>query len=250
GCPGPIDMQRGRILTTPNLGWDDVDVGDALRRAFDVPVAVMNDVDAGVYGEYRFGAAQDARCVIGIFPGTGVGGGCVYEGKIFGGSGVSCMEIGHTRISSGMRSSGGLSGTVEALASRLAIAAEAAKAAQRGDAPALYKDTGTDLAEIRSGAIAASIAGGDTAVAQLVRDAASVIGLAVANAVHMLAPEVVILGGGLVEAMENLFVSTVSKTAHDAVMPVYRDRFVVRAAKLGDDASVKGAAAWAKEQAK
>ena len=249
GCPGPIDLDKGVILTTPNLGWDDVSVGDFLKKRFDCPVVVMNDVDAGVYGEYEFGAAKGSRCVVGIFPGTGIGGGCVYEGKILQGAGISCMEIGHTRISSGSRSSGyDLPGTLEAEASRLAIAAESAKAAHRGDAPALMKDVGTDLANIRSGAIADAIEKGDDSIRFLVQQAAETIGLAVVNVVHLLCPDKIVLGGGMIEAMEELFVSTVRKTARRNVMNTYRERFEVVAAKLGDDAGAIGAAAWAKKQ--
>ena len=248
GCPGPIDTDKGRILTLPNLDWDDTDIGDKLAKRFKCPVTVINDVDAGVYGEYRFGAAKGSRTAVGIFPGTGVGGGCVYEGKILRGAGISCMEIGHTRISSGMRTSaGGMTGTVEALASRLSIAAEAAKAAQRGQAPHLYKHVGTDIADIRSGALAESIEKGDKAIKRLVEEAAEVIGAAVVNVVHIMAPDTIILGGGLVEAMEDLFVGTVKKTARDGVMTVFKDSFTVKAAKLGDDAGVMGAAAWARQ---
>ncbi|TWU59336.1 Glucokinase [Rubripirellula tenax] len=249
GCPGPIDLEKGSILTTPNLGWDDVDIGSFLKKQFDCPVVVLNDVDAGVYGEYEFGAAKSARCVVGIFPGTGVGGGCVYEGKILQGAGISCMEIGHTRISSSNRGSGiAMTGTVESEASRLTIAAESAKAAFRGDAPYLAKKVGTDLAEIRSGAIAEAIENGDKTIKRLVEEASQTIGLAVVNIVHILAPDKIVLGGGLVEAMEDLIVSTVKKTAKANVMSVYKDRFDVVAAKLGDDAGVLGAAAWAKRQ--
>ncbi|MEE2937536.1 MAG: ROK family protein [Planctomycetota bacterium] len=249
GCPGPIDLENGRILTTPNLGWDDVDIGQYLQARFGCPVVVMNDVDAGVFGEYRFGSAKQARCVVGVFPGTGVGGGCVYNGRILQGAGISCMEIGHTRISSSTRSSGyKLPGTVEAEASRMTIAAEAAKAAYRGDAPYLLRRTGTDLAEIRSSALADSIANGDKVIRGLVEDAAISIGLAVVNVVHLLAPDKIVLGGGLVEAMEELFVGTVRKTARNNVMGVYKDSFDVVAAELGDDAAVLGAAAWAKKE--
>ncbi|MEM6689502.1 MAG: ROK family protein, partial [Planctomycetota bacterium] len=122
GCPGPIDLDEGSILTTPNLGWDDVEIRKLLEKEFECYVKVLNDVDAGVYGEYQFGAAKGARCAVGIFPGTGVGGGCVYEGNILQGNGISCMEIGHTRISSSNRGSGfKIPGTVEAESSRLTI---------------------------------------------------------------------------------------------------------------------------------
>lgn len=246
GCPGPIDLQRGRILMTPNLGWDDVAVGDFLTERFKCPAVVMNDVDAGLYGEYQFGAAKKSRCAVGVFPGTGIGGACVYEGRILQGDGISCMEIGHTRISSGTRSSGGLAGTLEAEASRLSIAAEAAKAAFRGDAPALADEAGTDLSDIRSGALADSVAAGDKAVKRLIEAAAESIGVGVANVIHILCPDLIVLGGGLVEAMEDLIVGTVEKTARASVMEAYRDRFKVVAAELGDDAGVQGAAAWAR----
>jgi glucokinase len=249
GCPGPIDMDKGRILMTPNLGWVDMEVGSYLKKRFGCPVVVINDVDAGVFGEFKFGTAQGARCAIGVFPGTGVGGGCVYKGRILHGAGISCMEIGHTRISSSNRASGfDLPGTVEAEASRLTIAAEAAKAAFRGDAPYLLKKVGTDLAEIRSSAIAEAIENGDRVIRDLVIQASEAIGLAVVNVVHILAPDIVILGGGLVEAMEELIVGTVRKTVRQSVMSAYRDRFQVVAAKLGDDAGVLGAAAWAKQE--
>jgi len=249
GCPGPIDMVNGKFLEAPNLGWTDVDVATQLTKRFGCPTAVLNDVDAGVYGEYCFGAAVGARCVVGIFPGTGIGGGCVYDGQILQGNGISCMEIGHTRISSSSRISGfGMSGTLEAEASRLTIAAEAVKAAFRGEAPYLMNNGGTDLSDIRSGTLAASIEHGDKAIKKLVETASETIGFAVTNIVHLLAPDRIVLGGGLVEAMPDLIVGTVKKTAKANVMAAYRDRFDVVAAKLGDDAGAIGAAAWAKNK--
>ena len=249
GCPGPIDLKGGRILMTPNLGWDDVAIGDFLKKKFDCPAVVLNDVDAGLYGEYQFGAAQGSRCSVGIFPGTGIGGACVYEGNILCGDGISCMEIGHTRISSSTRSSGyELPGTLEAEASRLSIAAEAAKAAFRGDAPVLAEATGTDLSDIRSGALAESVKGGDKSIERLIEEASESIGIGVVNVIHLLCPDTIVLGGGLVEAMEELIVGTVAKTARKNVMNAYKDRFRVVAAKLGDDAGVKGAAAWARRE--
>ena len=82
----------------------------------------------------------------------------------------------------------------------------------------------------------------------MVEEAAVTVGYAVANVVHMLAPDKIVLGGGLIEAMEDLFITTVRKVARKNVMPVYHDHFDVVAAKLGDDAGVKGAAAWAKQK--
>lgn len=251
GCPGPVDFERGVVLDTPNLGWGRVPIRKRFGDAFGCPISVANDVDAGVYGEYRFGAAQKARCVVGVFPGTGIGAGCVYEGRIIRGKNISCMELGHVPVlPSGPLSGTGQYGTLEAVASRLAISSAAAAAAYRGDAPHLLEIAGTDLKDMRSGALAASIEAGDAVVEQIVRDAAEWIGHALAGVVYLLAPDVILLGGGLVQAMPDLFRDEVETAIRDAVMPAFEKTFRIVVAELGDDATVKGAAAWAQETSK
>lgn len=248
GCPGPLDLDRGILFDAPNLGWQNVQLKKFLEDEFGCPATIMNDVDAGVYGEYRFGAGTKARCVLGVFPGTGIGGGCVYEGKILRGKTASCMEIGHIRVlPEGPLCGCGQQGCLEAVASRLAISAAAAQAAYRGQAPALMDSEGTDLADIRSGALADSVRKGDKTVERILREAASLIGVAVASVVHLISPDVVVLGGGLVEAMPKLFVDEVGKSARSHVMPAYEKSFKVVEAKLGDDAAVMGAAAWIRQ---
>ena len=249
GCPGPLDLDKGIIHEAPNLGWHEVPVKDTLEKEFACPTHVVNDVDAGVYGEYEFGAGRKQRCVVGVFPGTGVGGGCVYEGNLLRGANCTCMEIGHITIASdSMPDGAGNVGTVESLASRLTIAGAAAQAVYRGQAPNLKKAAGTDLSAIRSGTLAESIKKGDTVIEEIVRQSAEHIGTAVVTLVHLLAPDVVVLGGGLAEAMPDLYIGTVKKHAKKNVMPAYRDVFDVVEAELGDDAAVMGAAAWARHQ--
>jgi glucokinase len=246
GIPGPLDPERGIVLDMPNLGWSKVPLKKQLEATFGCPVSVLNDVDAGVYGEYRFGAARGARCVVGVFPGTGIGGGCVYQGQVLMGKGRSGFEIGHVQVTpDGPLCGCGRRGCLESVASRLAIAAAAAAAAFRGEAPYLLKQAGMDLAKIRSGVLAASIKAGDRSVEQIVRIAAGWLGVGIANAINLLTPEVVLLGGGLVEAMPDLFREEIEKTARARVMPSFSGIFQVKISELGDDAVAKGAAAWA-----
>ena len=249
GSPGPLDLDKGVILDTPNLGWRNTPLKKTLENGFGCPAVIANDVDAGVYGEYRFGAARKARCVLGVFPGTGIGGGCVYEGKIFRGKTSSVLEIGHTQVlPNGPLCGCGRRGCLEAVASRLAIAAAAAAAAFRGEAPYLLANAGMDLANIRSAALAASVQNGDRAVEKIVRDAAYWLGIAIANAVNLLGPDVVVLGGGLVEAFPTLLKEEIEKTARKRVMPAFESAFEVVVAKLADNATAMGAAAWAAEE--
>lgn len=248
GCPGPLDLKKRRIRTAPNLGWDDVPIADSIEKEFGFPVAIANDVDAGVFGEYTFGAGKGARCVFGIFPGTGIGGGCVYEGKLFRGSNCTCMEIGHIPlIPGGALDGAGNSGTLEAVASRLSIAGDAAQAAYRGQAPYLLKNAGTNLADIRSGALAASVANGDVAVEKIIDHACDHLALSVVTVVHLLAPDIIVFGGGLIEAMPDVMLPTIEALAKKRVLPSLKDVFKIKEAKLGDDATVLGAAALAKQ---
>lgn len=249
GCPGPLDLEEGIILESPNLGWKNVPLKKALEKEFGCPAYVCNDVDAGLYGEYRFGAAEGARTAIGVFPGTGIGGSMIYEGNIFRGKVGSCMEIGHVPVvSDGAFCGCGRRGCLETVASRLAMSAEIAKAAYRGQAPYILRVAGTDLANIRSGTIKEAIEAGDKIVDAILRDGARQLGLVLAGAINMLAPDVIVLGGGLVEALPKLFLEEVGKAVAARIMPSYLKTYDLKVASLGDDSGAMGAAAWAKHQ--
>lgn len=249
GVPGPVNQATGVVLEAVNLNWDQIPLGDVLHEEFGCPVIVSNDVDAGVYGEYCFGSARDSRTTLGVFPGTGIGGGCVYDGQMVTGSGISCLEIGHmVMVPDGRQCGCGGRGCLETVASRLAVSAAAAQAAYRGEAPNLLEAAGTDLVNIRSGILAKAIEAGDEVIEEIVRQAARHLGIAIANFVHLFAPDVVVLGGGMVEAMPELYVEAVFKSARKHVMPCFADAFQVVAAELGDDAAVMGAAAWARKR--
>ncbi|MDX1969948.1 MAG: ROK family protein [Planctomycetaceae bacterium] len=246
GIPGPIDMESGVILGAPNLGWKDVPLKATLEKRLGCPVVVCNDVDAGIYGEYTAGAARGARTALGVFPGTGIGGGMVYEGQIYRGKNSSCLEIGHVIIDPGGTPCGcGRRGCLETVASRLAISAEIAKAAYRGQAPHLLRVAGTDLANIRSGTLAESILAGDKIVEQIVRDGARKLGTTLAGFVNVLMPDCIVLGGGLVEALPELYLEEVSNELNSGVMPAFARSLELSVAELGDDAGVIGTATWA-----
>lgn len=247
GCPGPINPETGMLVEAPNLGWKDVPIEDALGTAFDCRAVICNDVDAGVYAEYEEGAARSARCAVGIFPGTGIGAGAVIDGKLVQGASLSCMELGHIPLFPETSGDGEDGTTLETECSRLKIATEAARAAYRGLAPNLLEVCGTDISKITSGKLAAAIEAGDEEIERIVHRAASLLGCGVATVVHLMAPDVIVLGGGLVEAMPDLYVETVRHSAEERVLGPYKNSFQIVAAELEDDAGVMGAAAWARK---
>jgi glucokinase len=244
GIPGPLDLDKGIIIESANLGWRNVKLRQMLEDRYHCPAIIGNDVDVGTFGEYRFGSGKGGRCVLGIFPGTGIGGGLIYEGKIFRGKTTSCMEFGHMVVDPKGRMCGcGRRGCLETVASRLAIASEVAMAAYRGETPIILEAAGTDLAEIRSSVLADAIRAGDKVVEKIVRNAARRIGDAAANACNLLAPDVVVLGGGLVEALSKIFLDEVHDVISKKVMQSFVSSITVTVASLGDDAGVMGAAA-------
>jgi glucokinase len=246
GVPGPLDLKRGVVLQMPNLGWGKVPLQKKIEKKFGCSVVLANDVDAGTYGEYLFGAGRGARCLLGVFPGTGIGGACVYEGQIFRGAGRSCLEIGHLRVVPGGPLCGcGRRGCLEAVASRLAIATQTVAAIHRGEAPHLAAHVGTDLSEIRSGVLKEAIQKGDRVIERILRDAAAQLGSAIASMVNLLAPDVIVLGGGLAEAFPDLYRTECSRVVAEEVMASFRGTYRIAIAKLGDDATIVGAAALA-----
>jgi glucokinase len=249
GSPGPLNPETGVIGKTPNLGWENFPLRQKMEEALGVPVAVGNDVDLGTYGEYHFGAARGGRNVLGVFPGTGIGGGLVINGRLHQGSSGAAAEVGHIVLDpNGIRCGCGNRGCLEAYASRLAISARASVAVMRGAAPVLAGLAGSDPANMRSAALAEAIAGGDAEIEEIVRDAARKIGQVIGGLVNVISPDIVVLGGGLVEAMEDLFLTEVRKMIKRTALPEIEAAVQVVAAKLGDDAVVMGAARIIREK--
>lgn len=246
--PGPVDRARGVILRTPNLGFKDFPIAERLQKEFGVPVALENDVNAGVYGEYRAGAAKGYRYVVGLFMGTGIGGGLVLDGRLYGGATGNAGEIGHVTVQpDGPLCGCGRHGCVESLASRTAIAKDLAQLAASGKAPTVLQKAGTDIKKIKSGVIAKAFEKGEEAVIEVVERAARFVGMAMAGCVNTLSPDVVVLGGGLVEKLGERFVGPAREAMRAyAMADLVRDVAVIAAA-LGDDAVPIGAAALARE---
>jgi glucokinase len=249
GCPGVVDFETGILRHAPNLGWKEVSIGKFLAGIFACPVAVLNDVDAGTFGEYRSGAGKGARSLLGVFPGTGVGGGFVYEGKILRGRRASCMEIGNIRLlGSTLEGAVGEPVTLEALVSRLTIAATCAIEAYRGNAPYIMEKAGTDIQKIKSGTVKKAIDSGDVAIENIMKRSIEYLGLGIAAAVDLLGPDRIVIGGGLVEKMPDLYKKGLRKSIQKNASPALVEDIEIAIAALGDYAVARGAAVYASEQ--
>ncbi|MFZ5802645.1 MAG: ROK family protein [Candidatus Omnitrophota bacterium] len=243
GCPGMIDFASGKVTYSPNIPFlKNYPLRTVLKKRFHLPVVVENDVNAGIYGEYQFGAARGARNVVGIFLGTGVGGGLILDGKLYRGTTGAAGEIGHTFLSLPASFEENRDGTVERMLGRLAIAAEAGMLMLRERARHLHQAVDYDIKKIKSGVLSRSIRSGDSDLRELILRKARILGMAMANIVNLLNPERIVLGGGLMEAMGDLILPQAVKTMEKyALKPVVKSVKVV-AAQLKDYAGAQGAA--------
>ena len=249
GCPGVVDFEKGVLRGATNLGWGDVEVGAYIESKLGMKATVLNDVDAGTYAEYSHGAGTGSRSLLGIFPGTGVGGGFVYEGKILRGKRASCMEIGNLRLA-GTTLEGRANEAVrlEALAGRLGVAAACATEAARGGAPSVMDLAGTDIKAIKSGTIKKAIDSGERAVRRIMKRSIAYLGLGASAAIDLLAPDTIVLGGGLVEKMPDLYVDGLRDSVKENASAALVEELEIVVAKLGDHAVAIGAAAYALER--
>ena len=247
GAPGVIDPKTGVVIFAPNLRWTNVALKAALENQFDIPVSVDNDVNLGTLGEQALGAGKGVDNLVGIFVGTGIGGGIVLNGKLFYGANRTAGEIGHIILKpDGPKCSCGNRGCLEALASRTAISRYVRKAIdQRGKRSILPELNGGNLDLVRSGALAKAVKRGDKVTARAIRRAQYYLGVGVATVTGIVNPQVVVLGGGLIEAMGEDFVNGVYDVAAELALPNAMNGVKVVSAMLGDDAGVVGAAALA-----
>lgn len=243
--PGPIDTKSGEIMDTPNLPLKGYPLRAKLERHYKIPIWLENDVNAGTYGENKKGAGKGYDHVIGIFPGTGIGGGLILNGKLYRGSQGSAGEIGHMTIQSdGPLCGCGNYGCLEALASKTAIGKDIVALASSGDAPAIYQEIGTDFGKIKSKVIAKGVSSKkDKKVTAVVNRSAYFLGIGLANIINIFNPELVVIGGGLIEKLGSTYLEKTVESMKIHAMENPANQVKIVEAKLGDDAVVIGAAA-------
>ncbi len=249
GSPGPIDHGTGTIPFSANLNVRDWALGPDLSRATGRPVLLQNDVRVGSYGEFRLGAGRGYSNVLTAFIGTGIGGCIIIDGKIFEGTTGNAGEIGHVIVkANGPKCGCGRRGCLEALSSRTAIARRIGKAVRKGIETVLASKVDKKSGRIKSGDLAAALASGDAVAVAEVHRAAHFLGLCLGGLANLLGPELIIVGGGVLEALGPLFLDQVRQAADGQILIDPQRTIKIEQAALGDDSGILGAALLARER--
>lgn len=242
GLPGQIDANTRTVRYAPNLDWRDVPLTPMFPPDWHWPVFPENDVKMGTWGEFTHGAARGAKHVVGIFVGTGVGGGLILNGELYSGFNFNAGEIGHTIIH-------WRKGTeLEAVAGRRYAMRRATE--MLADSPKRVRKEWKHIepSAVKSSQLAELYSRGDPVAVTIVDDAARALGAAVGSVVNLLSPEIVVLGGGVTTALGDHFLERIWQVALRYTLPAATAGVKCVMAELGDDAGIVGAAAFARKQ--
>jgi glucokinase len=243
GAPGVIDFERGIVRAAPNLpGWiEPFALGPALAEALGIKTVVLdNDVNVGTVAEHRMGAGRGAKEMLGIFVGTGVGGGLVLDGRLRRGATGLAGEIGHVVVTPAGRTCGcGGRGHLEAYAGRASMERRARELEANGSDTVLVELAGAK--RMTSSVWAKALAASDQVAINLIDEAVGALGRATAAAILTLDLELVVIGGGLADRLGPAFVGRVEQAVRSELFTGGSPVRVVPA-ELGDRAGAIGAA--------
>ena len=238
-APGVIDQDRGVVLFTPNLPWRDYDMASSMRKKFGVPFYVGNDVNLGVLGEYHFGAGRGYKNIVGFFVGTGMGGGLVLNGSLYTGNRFKAAEYGHMVLDpEGPLCNCGQRGCLEAFSSKQGMSAYIRQQAARGRETMMAEAVQEGV--FRSKKLKKALEAGDRVAMEAVDRACHWLAVAAGNMINIFSPDLVLLGGGVIEAVGDLFLEKVLAEVDRYCMPLIRSTVDIKIADLGDDSILYG----------
>ena len=247
GCGGPLDDDRGVLIAPPHLpGWTDVPLKELTEREFERPTVLANDATAAAAGEHLFGAGRGLENVVYLTISTGVGGGAVLHDRLYRGATGNGAELGHITVRCDGRPCPGCGrdGCLEAYVSGTSIAARAREALAGSDGTSVLASIG----EVSAADVADAARDGDAVAHAVWEETTSMLACGVVSIVNVFEPDVVVVGGGVSRAGEQLLAPVRDAVRTAAMSPAGRAARIV-VSPLGDRVGVVGAAAIAYERA-
>ena len=247
GAPGVINRDEGIVLFSPNLPWRNYDIRTPLQDKFGVPFYIDNDVNAGVLGEYKYGAAQGYQNVVGFFVGTGMGGGLILNGQPFGGNLFKGAEFGHMVLEpEGPVCGCGQRGCLEVFSSKQGISSYIRQQASRGRETPMAEHVQDGV--FRSKYLKKAMKKKDPVTIEAVDRACHYLAIATGNMINTISPDCVVYGGGVIEAVGDYFLEKILAEVDRYAMPSIRSTVELKKAALGDDSNLYGALAMIEEK--
>lgn len=249
-CAGGIDTPRGVVVTpSPNMpDWSDVPLADIIGKKFAVATFLVNDASAAALGEHRYGAGRGVNHLVLFTLGTGIGGGIIIDNKLYLGAVGGAGELGHMTVdAAGSKCGCGNTGCLEMLASGRAVERDAIKSIKQGEKSQLSRMVRGKIETITAEQVGQAARDGDPLALDVISRAAYYLGIGMVNAVNIFNPEMVVLGGGMAE-LGDILIGPGRRMIKERAFSVSSRAVRILTARLGNEAGVYGAAAFAFEQ--
>jgi glucokinase len=241
-CAGQIDQRTHTILFSPNLNWSNVPLKHDIEAATGIETFVENDVNAGTYGEWKFGFHSESSNVVGIFIGTGIGGGLILNGRLFRGSLGVGGELGHITLNPhGYLCNCGNRGCFEAYCGGSYIVSRVKERLARGYRGKLWDIVEGRVDGLHTGHIEEAYLSGDDLCTEVWREVVEYLGAALQSIANLLNPELIIFSGGVVAGAKRL-IDDARLVMERRAMQASIAGLKIERARLGDDATLLGAA--------
>ena len=242
GIPGIVDTRTNTILAAPNINLTGFPLSSLLKKKYRRKVAMLNDVNAGLLGEAWLGVARRLKYVVGIFPGTGVGGAALMDGKLLLGTQGAATELGHMIIQEGgALCHCGNHGCLEALASRWAIERDIRILMKSGQKSIVKNLNNGNLSTIKSRLLKEALQKNDQVVTQVLKKVSTILGQASVSINHVFNPQAIVFGGGVIKACGFYMLPIIEKALKaDPFFKKFNSCRILQST-LGDDAVILGA---------
>lgn len=248
GCPSPLDIEKGLVMSPSNLReWIDFPVVKLFKKRFKVPVVLDNDANTAALGEYVYGAGRGYKNIVYITVSTGIGGGIILGGEIYHGVAAGAGELGHTIVQpNGYPCNCGSFGCLETISAGVHIARRAQERLANGE-PSLMNELTTNISEVSAKTVVEAARRNDELAVEIWDETCRFLAIGIGNVVTILAPEAVVIGGGIAAATGEMLFAPLRRLLPQYVSMVPADKINILSAELGDESGLCGALVLAKK---
>lgn len=246
GITGLLNPEEGLSILSPNFPeWENIQVVNYMKRDFDFPVYIDNDVRVNLYGEWQFGAGRGYKNIVLITLGTGLGSGIINDGKVIYGTTASAGEIGHMNMyREGRPCRCGSSGCLGRYVSAIGMVRTFTEKLEEGETSIVEQWVNQHYSHITARMISEAYDQRDALAMEVMHETGTILGYGLSNVINLFNPEIIIVGGGMSAAGDRLLDSVRDTVAHHA-LKLSSDACTIIQAELGDRAGMIGAAVYA-----
>lgn len=248
GCPSPLDIEKGLVMSPSNLrDWDNFPIVKLFTDRFKVPVVLENDANTAALGEFIRGAGRGFRNIIYVTVSTGIGGGIILNGEIYRGTNAGAGELGHTIVQpDGFLCNCGSVGCVETICAGVHIARRAQEKLAHGES-SLMREMVADIGDVTAKTVVEAARQNDQIAVEIWDETCRFLAIGIGNAITLLAPEAVVIGGGIAAATGEMLFAPLRRLVPEFVSMIPAEKIVILPAALGSESGVCGALVLAKK---